>query len=155
MKQSKISDLDKFDLSIISVLISDGRISVTDLSRKIGLSKTPTQMRLKRLIEGGYIKGFKAIVSSEMLDIECVTFVEVRLLDTREKALTEFNGEILKIPEVEECHMVASKFDYLLKVRTQNIKKYREILAERISILPHVASTSSIITMETIKDHAN
>ena len=50
-----------------------------------------------------------------------------------------FNRAVLKIAEVEECHMIASRFDYLLKVRTADIQAYRRVLAEQISALPHLA----------------
>jgi len=46
--------------------------------------------------------------------------------------------------------MIAGNFDYLLKVRTRNIRTYRIELAERISSLPHVASTSTFVSMETV-----
>ena len=81
-----------------------------------------------------------------------VAFVEVRLSDTREAALQAFNRAVRAIPEVEQCHMIASRFDYLLKVRTSDISDYRRVLAERISALPHVASTSTYVAMEAIKE---
>ena len=48
--------------------------------------------------------------------------------------------------------MIASRFDYLLKVRTGDIQDYRRVLAERISALPHVASTSTYVAMEAVKE---
>jgi len=61
---------------------------------------------------------------------------------------------VRQIPEVEECHMIASSFDYLLKVRTPDIRRYRIVLGEKISSLPHVASTSTFVAMETICETA-
>ena len=68
--------------------------------------------------------------------------------------LQEFSLAIRKVPEVEECHMIASGFDYLLKVRTADMRHYREVLGEKISSLPHVASTSTYVAMETIFEAA-
>jgi Lrp/AsnC family leucine-responsive transcriptional regulator len=148
------SELDEFDRKIVAALRADGRMTVTDLADRIGLSKTPTQMRLKRLIDGGVIRGFRAIVDPARLGLDHVAFAEVKLSDTREKALGEFNAAVLRVPEIEECHMIASSFDYLLKVRTANIRDYRRVLGERISSLPHVASTSTYVAMETIRESA-
>jgi len=145
-------DLDDFDRKIIAVLRSDGRITVTDLAARIGLSKTPCQVRLRRLTDAGVIRGFTALVDLAKLGLDHVAFAEVKLSDTREKALTEFNAAVQRIPEVEECHMIASSFDYLLKVRTSDIRRYRMVLGEKISSLPHVASTSTFVAMETVKD---
>jgi len=144
--------IDDFDRKIIAELRVDGRLPVTELAERIGLSKTPCQVRLRRLIESGVIRGFTAVFDAAKLGLDHVAFAEVKLSDTRESALSEFNAAVLRIPEVEECHMIASSFDYLLKVRTADIRRYRIVLGERISSLPHVASTSTFVAMETVKD---
>jgi Lrp/AsnC family transcriptional regulator, leucine-responsive regulatory protein len=152
MEMPKTDELDSFDLKIIEAVSDNGRISVTDLAQKIGLSKTPCNARLKRLMDHGYILGFRAVINPQKLGLDHVAFAEVKLSDTREKALTEFNQAVRRIREVEECHMIAGRFDYLLKVRTQNIRRYREVLGEKISSLPHVASTSTSVAMQSVKE---
>ncbi|MFL0413352.1 Lrp/AsnC family transcriptional regulator [uncultured Sphingomonas sp.] len=147
-----MDEIDAFDRKIIAVLEKDGRLSVTELAKRVGLSKTPCQTRLKRLTDRGYIRGFKAVVDPEKLGLGHVAFTEVKLSDTREAALAEFRRGVLAIPQVEECHMIASSFDYLLKIRTSDIRQYRDVLGERISTLPHVASTSTFVVMETIRE---
>lgn len=146
------SPIDQFDRKIIAALREDGRMSVAELARRVGLSKTPCQVRLRRLIDQGVIRGFRAVIDPARLGLDHIAFTEVKLSDTREAALDAFRAAVLKIPEVEECHMIASSFDYLLKVRTADIRRYREVLGERISSLPHVASTSTFVAMETIRD---
>ena len=145
-------EMDEFDRKIIAALVEDGRMTVTDLAVQVGLSKTPCQVRLKRLVEQGVIRGFRAMVDPAKLGMDHVAFAEVKLSDTRETALREFNAAVRRIPEVEECHMIASSFDYLLKVRTADIRRYRTVLGEKISSLPHVASTSTFVAMETVLD---
>lgn len=144
--------LDRFDRAILSIVAEDGRISVADLARRIGLSKSPTQARLKRLESEGIITGYRAMLDPIRLGLDHVAFVEVRLTDTREKALAEFNAAVRKVPEIEQAHMIASNFDYLLKVRTGSMTEYRAVLAEKISSLPHVASTSTFVAMEAVKE---
>lgn len=145
-------DLDEFDRKILAILAVDGRISVTELADRVGLSKTPCHVRLRRLIDRGVITGFRASTNAAMLGLDHVAFTEVKLSDTREAALAEFNAAVLRIPEIEECHMIASRFDYLLKVRSADIRRYRVVLGEQISALPHVASTSTFVAMESVKD---
>lgn len=150
----QISDarLDRFDRSILRIMMTEGRISVTELADRIGLSKSPTQARLKRLETEGYITGYRALLDPIRLGVDHVAFVEVRLADTREAALAAFNKAVRDIPEVEQCHMIAGSFDYLLKVRTQDMPAYRAVLADRISILPHIANTSTYVAMEAVKE---
>ena len=152
MEIRKTSELDAFDLKILDVVAAYGRISVTELAEKIGLSKTPCNARLKRLVDEGYILGFRAVINLPKLGLDHVAFAEVKLSDTREKALTEFNQAISRIKEVEECHMIAGRFDYLIKIRTQSIRRYREVLGEKISSLPYVASTSTSVAMQSVKE---
>ncbi len=145
-------ELDSFDRDILRILSSEGRISATDLALRIGLSKSPTAARMKRLEEAGVIAGYGARLDAVQMGLAHIAFVEVRLSDTREAALRAFNTAVRAIAEVEECHMIASRFDYLLKVRCADITAYRRILGEQISALPHVASTSTYMAMETVKD---
>lgn len=146
------SEIDRIDNRIIDALVENGRMSITELSEKVGLSKTPCQLRLKRLISEGYITGFQAVLNPTKMGKDHIAFAEVKLSDTREEALCAFNSAVKKIREVEECHMIASSFDYLLKVRTSDIKRYRIVLGEKISALPYVASTSTFVVMENIID---
>ncbi|KPQ07997.1 MAG: AsnC family transcriptional regulator [Rhodobacteraceae bacterium HLUCCA12] len=149
------NDLDDFDRAILRILRREGRISITELAGRISLSKSPTQARLKRLERDGYITGYQALVDHKRLGEAHVAFVEVRLSDTREGALRAFNDAVRATPEIEECHMIAGAFDYLLKVRSGDIHGYRQILAEHISSLPHVASTSTHVAMESVKEQGS
>ncbi|AVA24678.1 Lrp/AsnC family transcriptional regulator [Rhizobium sp. LEGMi198b] len=151
-EKAQTSELDQFDLKILEVVTEDGRISITDLASRIGLSKTPCQLRLKRLVDEGYIVGFSAILNPAKLGLDHVAFAEVKLTSTKEDALKSFNAAVRKIKEVEECHMIAGRFDYLIKIRTRDIRRYRHVLGEKISTLPYVASTSTSVAMETVKE---
>ena len=144
--------LDPFDRKMLDVLATDGRISVTELARRVGLSKSPVQARLKRLEDSGVIRGYRALLDPIRLGRDHVAFVEVRLSDTRERALAAFNAAAIAVPEIEQCHLIAGAFDYLLKVRTTSMVGYRTVLAEKISTLPHVHSTSTYVAMQAIKE---
>ncbi len=150
--QSDVPQLDRFDQRILAILSEDGRISIADLARRIGLSKTPTQARLRRLEKDGVIRGYRAMLDPIRLGLDHVAFVEVRLSDTREAALAAFNAAVAQVGEIEQAHMIASNFDYLLKIRTRSMSAYRSVLAEKISTLPHVASTSTFMAMQAVKE---
>ena len=145
-------EMDRYDAAILRALSEDGRMSVTEIARRIGLTKTPTQARVKRLEESGVIAGYRAVLDPIRMGMAHVAYVEVRLSDTREAALQAFNKAVRGMPEIEECHMMAAGFDYLMKVRTSDIGDYRRVLGERISTLPHVASTSTYVAMEAVKE---
>lgn len=145
-------DLDKFDHAIIKELQKNARITVTELASRVGLSKTPCQVRMKRLEKEGLIKGYTALVDRTKMGLNHVAFAQVTLNDTSSRALAAFNEAVRNISAVEECHMIAANFDYLLKVRTRNMEEYRTVLGEQISALPHVLQTSTFVVMENVKD---
>lgn len=150
--QTDFEGLDSFDRAILRELAQEARISVTELARRIGLSKSPTQARLRRLEASGVIKGYRALLDPIQLGLDHVAFVEVRMVDTREGTLAKFNAAVVAVPEIEQAHLIAGNFDYLLKVRTADMPSYRRVLAEKVSSLPGVASTSTFVAMEAIKE---
>ena len=143
---------DRFDLAIIAELQRNARITITELSARVGLSKTPCQVRMQRLENEGYIHGYTALVNRSKLGDKHIAFAQVTLNDTKTRALKAFNQAVRGITEVEQCHMIAGGFDYLLKVRTADMETYRAILGEKISSLPHVVQTSTFVVMESVKD---
>lgn len=144
--------IDKIDKQLIELLAENGRTTLSDLSKKVGLSVSPCQSRIKKLEEQKYILGYHAQINYQKLEKAHVAFVQVSLSNTRARALEEFNVEVGKLQAVEQCHMIAGGFDYLLKVRTTDIDSYRLLLAEKISSLPYVASTSTFVSMQSVKD---
>jgi Lrp/AsnC family leucine-responsive transcriptional regulator len=147
-----MSTLDRIDYSIIEVLEDNARITLTELANRVGLSKTPCQIRMRRLEKDGYILGYHTIINRAQLGQRHIAFVEVTLSDTRSSALKSFNRAVKSISEVEQCHMIAGTFDYLLKIRTADMDNYRTVLGEKISTLPHVKQTSTFVVMESVKD---
>lgn len=152
MADAPASKLDRIDRAILDELARNARIPMTELGQKVGLSKTPVSARVKRLEAEGVITGYRAEFSARKLGMEHVAFLEVRLSDTREDSLGAFNKAVREIAEVEECHLIAGGFDYLVKVRTRDIVEYRRVLSESISRLPNVASTSTFVSMESVRD---
>lgn len=152
MKKHIDSLLDLYDKKILSIMAVDGRISVAELANRIGLSKTPTLKRLRKLEQTGYITGYQAQLDYDLLDETHVAFINVTLSDTTAASLKKFNTAVKELVAVEQCNMIAGNFDYLLKVRTTDIQEYRTLLGEKIAALPFVSHTSTFVSMETVCD---
>ncbi|WP_434286925.1 Lrp/AsnC family transcriptional regulator [Celeribacter sp. SCSIO 80788] len=147
-------ELDATNQKILEALVANARIPITELSKKVGLSKTPVTYRIKQMEDVGLITGYRAILSPLKLGLTNVTYIEVRVSDTRQKALEEFNAAVRSIPEVEECYMIAGGFDYQIKLRSRDMAHYREIMAEKISALPYISSTTSYVAMEAVVEQS-
>ena len=148
----KTIHIDRIDRKIVTELAGNAQISMTALGKEVGLSKSPTLARVRRLERDGIIKGYRADLNLEKLGLSHIAFVQVTLENTKSEALDAFNAAVLRHSEIEAAHMIAGGFDYLLKVRTKDITAYRKTLGETIAALPHVSQTTTFITMETVKE---
>ncbi|MEH6405112.1 MAG: Lrp/AsnC ligand binding domain-containing protein [Sneathiella sp.] len=144
--------MDKFDKKILNEIQHHGRITMTELASRTGLTKTPCIDRLRKLEKQGIISGYGAHLNPEKLDAGHIAFVQVSLNDTTTIALQEFNLAIKKVPQIQSCHMIAGNFDYLLKVRTKDVTEYRHFLGTTLAQLPKVQHTSTFIVMESVTD---
>ncbi|WP_119678166.1 Lrp/AsnC ligand binding domain-containing protein [Indioceanicola profundi] len=143
--------LDRIDLNILRILQQDGRLTNVELARRVNLSATPCLERVRRLEREGYIRGYVALLDAERLDRGLQAFIEVRLDRTNPDVFRIFADEVAKLDEIQECHMVAGGFDYLIKVRVADMSAYRAFLGDKLSSIPGVAQTHTYMVMEEVK----
>jgi Lrp/AsnC family leucine-responsive transcriptional regulator len=144
--------LDKLDRHILRILQSEGRISMKELGDRVGLSVTPCIERVKRMERDGIIVGYYARVDPGALGAKLLVFVEITLNQKSASTFEKFRYEVLRIPEVQECHLVSGDFDYLIKARIQEMAAYRKLLGDILLQLPGAAQSKSYVVMEEIKE---
>ena len=144
--------LDKLDRHILRILQEEGRISMKDLGERVGLSVTPCIERVKRMERDGVISGYYARVDPAALGATLLVFVEITLNQKSATAFEQFRREVLRIPEVQECHLVSGDFDYLIKARIHQMAEYRKLLGDMLLSLPGAAQSKSYVVMEEIKE---
>ena len=149
---SQFDDLEDTDRKILGMVQRNGRASISDIAEEVGLSKTPTLNRLRRLESDGTIKHYKAVIDPEKIHQSYITFVQVKLEGTTRAHLDTFCRAVLDVPQIQSCHMMSGGYDFLLKIRTRNMRTYRAFLGDVLSELPGIAQTSTFPVMETVKD---
>lgn len=142
--------IDAIDMRILEELQKDGRLSNAELSRRVNLSPTPCLERTRRLEREGFIQGYTAILDPHKLGRSLVCFIEVGLDRTTPEVFDQFHEAVSARPEVQECHMVAGGFDYMLKVRLPDMNSYRSFLGDVLVSLPGVRETHTYVVMEEI-----
>jgi len=143
---------DKLDLKILRIMQRNGRISNVDLSRQVNLSPAPCLTRLKKLEDAGYISAYRAELNADKLGLSLLAFVEITLDRTTPDVFDKFRNAIQQIPDIEECHMVAGGFDYLIKVRCSSMDAYRKMLGEKIAAIEGISQTHTYVVMEQVKN---
>lgn len=144
--------LDAIDVAILDELQRDGRMPNIALARAVGLSATPCAERVRALEAAGVIAGYSANLDAGSLGLGLTVFVEIAIDRTSEDAFERFRQAMQAIPQVQECHMVAGGFDYLLKVRVPDMSAYRRFLGDVLSKVPGIRETHSYAVMEQVKE---
>jgi len=143
--------IDQFDILILRALSRDGRISLQDLSERIGLSTTPTARRVRRLETAGIITGYAALIDETALGFDVSVFVSVQLERQVDDALATFEAAVQQFPEVVDCWLMTGDRDYLLRIATTGLKEFEEFLVGRLTRVPGVASIQSSIPLRRVK----
>ena len=147
-----VRDLDRIDRRILRTLQQQGRITNAELAERVGLSATPCSERVRRLERDGYITGYHARLNPHLLGQSLLVFVEIRLSAKSGRIFEEFKREVLKLPNVLECHLVSGDFDYLIKARIPEMNAYRRLLGDMLLGLPGARESRSYVVMEEIKE---
>jgi Lrp/AsnC family leucine-responsive transcriptional regulator len=147
-----IRTLDRIDRRILTLLQDDGRMAMKDLAEQVGLSITPCIERVKRMERDGVILGYFARVDPAQLGAALLVFVEITLDHKNGNMFEKFRREVMKVPEVLECHLVSGDFDYLIKARIGEMADYRKILGNVLLQLPGATQSKSYVVMEEVKE---
>lgn len=143
--------LDRFDTEILRVLQRDGRLTINDLSARVGLSPSPVARRLRHLEEAGIITGYAALIDEVALGYGVSVFVSVQLDRQVDEALATFEAAIATFPEVVDCWLMTGNRDYLLRVATSGLQEFERFLVGTLTRIRGVASIESSIPLRRVK----
>lgn len=143
--------LDEIDRALLNSLQQDGRISNTELARRVDLSLTGLQKRLRKLEDNGLIQGYVALVDREAVGFDMLCFVQVTLHRHETQQVNLFREAIGRLPEVLECHHVTGEYDYLLKVVVRNRKHLERFLMEALTPIPGIDKIRTSIVLNELK----
>lgn len=145
------ANMDDFDRAILRALQADGRLSIQELSDRVGLSPSPVSRRVRILEDRGVIKGYSALIDEAALGYAVSVFVSVQLDKQVDQALANFEKAIIDFPEVVDCWLMTGNRDYLLRVATSGLREFEEFLTGRLTKVPGVSSIESSIPLRRVK----
>ncbi len=147
-----MTDLDTISRNILHQLERDGRISNTDLARKVGLSASACLRRVQELERTGLIQGYRAIIDPAVRGAAITIFVMVGLSEHLKKDAQAFEQAVAKAPEVRECHNITGSVEYLLRVEVADLAAYKAFHADILGTLSQVGSITSHICLGSPTD---
>ncbi|QFT57714.1 Leucine-responsive regulatory protein [Sulfitobacter sp. THAF37] len=148
----KMHRLDRTDLDILAVLSTSGRITKSDLARRVGLGQTSCWERMQKLEEAGVVTGYRAEVSLRALGPSVTVFVMVELGEHRAQSFDRFEHEVARHDEIVGCWALGGGYDYLMQVVTRDIDSYQTLIEEVLEQRAGVARFYSYIVTKPVKD---
>ena len=141
--------MDKIDKAILIALQQDGKISNSELAKKVALSESACLRRVKNLWESNVILNTYAQVNPQAVGLPTSVFVRVSLDTQQDDSLEKFEASVKTVPEVMECYLMSGDVDYILRVVVKDAADYERIHHSLIR-LPGVARVHSSFALRTV-----
>ncbi|MBP1136599.1 DNA-binding Lrp family transcriptional regulator [Arthrobacter sp. PvP023] len=145
--------MDKIDRKILAELQVDGRLSLTDLAERVGLSLSPCHRRLRALEESGAISGYRAQLDAEALGLTFEALVFVTMRDGDRDTVAAFEEAVAGTRHVLRAQRLFGDPDYLLQVVARDVREFQRLYDEQLSALPGVQRLSSTLVMRNVVEN--
>lgn len=139
--------LDDVDRAILAVLIDDGRLSVTEVARRVNVSRASAYNHLERLTETGVITGYGARVDPRRLGHEVSALVFLRVDQGRWRPMKD---QLLAVPEVEFVGLTSGDFDFVVLVRATSTDNLRDVVLARLLAMDEVRGTRTMLLFDDV-----
>lgn len=146
--------MDLVDRKILAALQQDGRLSITDLAEKVGLSVSPCHRRLRALEKSGAIAGYRAHLDHATLGFGFEALVFVTMQSADRSTLAAFEAAVAEVPNVQQAQRLFGDPDFLLRVIARDLADFQRLYDERLSDLPGVRRLTSTLVMKSIVEDA-
>lgn len=142
--------LDRTDIKLLAALQNDASRTTAALAEEIGLSSTPCYRRQRLLEEGGIIRRYVSLLDQDKLGLKVSVFVEVELTSQDDDAISAFEEEVKRLPEVMECYLMTGDTDYLLRVVARDIGEYERFLKTKLTRVTAVRTIRSSFALRRV-----
>ncbi len=143
--------LDSKDLAILSLLQTNARMTVKEISQKMHLSATPVHERIKRMEANGVIKQYATLLDHTKVKKSLIVICYVSLKEHNKNAGNKFIKTIQALNEVTECYNISGEFDFMLKVICEDMNTYYDFHVNKLSQIENMGHVQSVFVMGVIK----
>jgi Lrp/AsnC family leucine-responsive transcriptional regulator len=140
------SDLlaDQTNARILELLVADGRLTFSEIARRVHLSTPAVISRVRRMEDAGVIRGYSADVDPEALGLPITIFVFLTSTRALEQQLQRDLGEL---PEVSGCYLVSGDISFILRASVESVEHMTELL-ERLGRYGEVVTSVVLESLE-------
>jgi Lrp/AsnC family leucine-responsive transcriptional regulator len=145
-----MTELDRTDRRLLRLLQKDGRFTNAELAKQANLSAATCHSRTQRLFAEGFIRGVRAEIAPERVELGTLVMVGVVLDRSTPESFGAFEEAAAKLTFILDCLLVAGDFDYFLKIRVRDIADFRRLHGEQLIALPGVRQTRTFFVMKEV-----
>lgn len=116
--------IDLIDKKILNIIQKNASISLSDLSRKVGISKTPCWNRIKKMEEEKIILSRVTVIDNKKVNLPLIAYLSISIPNHTQEWLMNFMKIIYKYERIVETHRVAGSSDYILKILSSSMDEY-------------------------------
>lgn len=131
--------MDKLDMDLLKLLQENARITISELSNKIALSRPSITERIIRLQEKGIIEEFTARISLPSINRATILFIQ---LSSLKGSNSEFEQMVIEDEDILECHRVTGSTSYFIKAAVKDMSSMK-LLIDRL--MPYGDINTSIV----------
>ncbi|MBK7130446.1 MAG: Lrp/AsnC family transcriptional regulator [Crocinitomicaceae bacterium] len=143
--------MDEIDIKILKHLQEDAKITTKDLASRLSLSVTPVYERIRKLEKSGIIKKYVAVLNADLLNKSLIVFLNLTIKEHHLAARKALLQELVSLNEISELYHTSGTYDFVAKVRFENIKEYKDFLVNRVAGIENIADIESHIVLDEIK----
>ena len=145
--------LDRTDCEIIRALQKNGRLSNKELAARVGLAASTCLVRLRRLVHGGALRGFRAIVDPQSLGIGLQAVVAIQLRQHSKEQVEAFREHALRLEEVISLYHMSGAKDFLIHVAVRDTDHLKELAMTAFTTRPEVERIETSLIFEHVAAH--
>ncbi len=142
--------MDALDRQILAEVQLDGRLTITELAERVGLSVSPCHRRLRALEKSGAISGYRAHLDAEALGLQFEALVFVTMRGADRETVDAFEQAVVAVPQVVQAQRLFGDPDYLLRVVAADLAAFQGLYDDRLTTLPGVGRLSSTLVMKSL-----
>lgn len=142
--------MDDIDRKILAELQRDGRLSLTELGERIGLSLSPCHRRVRALEQAGIIMDYRATIDPAQVGLNFAAIVFVTMREANRESVLAFEAALSDVPEITQAQRLFGDPDYMLHVLTKDLMAFQRLYDDTLSALPSVLRLTSTLVMKSI-----
>ena len=144
--------MDNIDIALIKQMQISADLSLAELSRRVGISKTACWNRIQRMEEQGLILGKQVLLNRYILGLHVVVFLSITVGRHSIDWVDKFTAVTEQFPEIVEVHRLTGEgADYQLKIVCPSIESY-DLFQQKLIGKIDFTSMSTKISLKQIKN---